>query len=113
MARSNEPFVWLPFMAGAGLAALLMPVIILLTSVGVLLGWIDEAGLWRLLGSPLVRLFLFVLIALALFHSAHRLRFVLIDLGLKPARSLISVLCYGSAIAGACLTALLALRVWP
>jgi fumarate reductase subunit D len=113
MARSNEPLWWAPFMAGAGVAALLMPVTIVITSVAVAAGWITEDRLWSLLSSPLVRLFLFVLITLALFHAAHRLRFVLIDLGLKAAREFIAVVCYGIAILGALLTALLTLRVWP
>src|SRR5438132_1251609 len=113
MARSNEPLWWAPFMAGAGVAALLMPATILITSVAVALGWIDEGSLWRLLANPFVRLYLFVLISLALFHAAHRLRFILIDLGLKAARNVIAVLCYASAIVGTLLAALLTLRLWP
>lgn len=113
MARSNEPLWWAPFMAGAGVAALLMPVTIFLTSVAVLSGWLGEERLWELMGNPFVRVYLFVLISLSLFHAAHRLRFVLIDLGLKSVRGLISVFCYGAAIAGTLVTILLALRVWP
>jgi fumarate reductase subunit D len=113
MARSNEPLWWAPFMAGAGVAALLMPATIVITSIGVALGWIDEEGLWRLLRSPWVRAYLFVLISLSLFHAAHRLRFVLVDLGLKAIRSAIAVVCYASAVVGTVLAAVLALRLWP
>jgi len=113
MVRSNEPLWWAPFMAGAGVAALLMPATILITSLAVAWGWIDEEHMWILLSRPLVRLYLFVLIVLALFHAAHRLRFVLVDLGLKPVRGVIAVLCYGSAILGTLLTTLLVLRAWP
>ena len=113
MARSNEPLWWAPFMAGAGVAALFMPATIFLTSIGVVLGWIDEEGLTRLLRSPWVRAYLFVLISLSLFHAAHRLRFVLVDLGLKAIRNLVAVVCYTSAIVGSVLAAVLALRLWP
>ena len=89
MAKSNEPFWWAPFMGGAGIAALLMPITIFLTSVAVAAGWLTEQRLWNLLGNPLARVYLFVLISLSLFHAAHRLRFVLIDLGLKAARDVI------------------------
>jgi fumarate reductase subunit D len=113
MARSNEPFWWVPFMAGAGVAAYLMPITILITSVGVARGWLDETGLRNLLANPFVRVFLFVLIFLPLFHAAHRLRFILIDLGLKAARDFIAVLCYGSAIVSTLVAAVVALRIWP
>jgi fumarate reductase subunit D len=113
MARSNEPLWWAPFMAGAGVAALLMPVTIFLTSVAVMSGWLGEEPLRSLLDNTFVRLYLFVLIALSLFHAAHRLRFVLIDLGLKSIRGFVSALCYGAAIVGTLLTIVLALRFWP
>jgi fumarate reductase subunit D len=113
MARSNEPLWWGPFMAGAGIAALLMPATILITSVAVVTGALTEERLGKLLSNPLVRVYLFVLIALSLVHGAHRLRYLLVDLGLKPVASVVSVLCYGSAVVGSILTALLVLRVFP
>jgi fumarate reductase subunit D len=113
MAKSNEPFWWALFGAGGMVAALLIPITVLLTSIGVASGMITEEGLKNLLGNGLVRLYLFVVISLPLFHWAHRFRFTLVDLGLKSVSGLIAVLCYGSAIAGAVLAALLTLRVWP
>ncbi|HXG10894.1 MAG TPA: fumarate reductase subunit FrdD [Gemmataceae bacterium] len=98
MARSNEPLWWVPFMAGAGISAFLMPATIFVTAIAVGLGWIDESGLRRLLSNPLVRVYLVVLISLSLFHAAHRLRFVLIDL--LTARGALSLICYGTAIVG-------------
>lgn len=111
MARSNEPLVWLPFFAGAGLSALFLPVLILLTSVGVAGGWITAERLWAVLQLWLVRLVLFVLISLSLFHAVHRFRFILIDLGLKGARTPVAVLCYGAAVVGTILAAVFALRL--
>lgn len=111
MARSNEPLWWAPFMAGAGVAALLMPATIVLTSVAVAAGWMSEERLWNLLANPLVRVVLFVLIALALFHAAHRLRYMLVDLGLHGGKAVIAFLCYGSAIAGTVVAGALALHL--
>jgi fumarate reductase subunit D len=103
MAKSNEPFWWALFGAGGMVAALLMPITIILTSITVAAGWITEQKLFDLLAHPLTKLYLFVLIAFPLFHWAHRFRFTLVDLGLKSARSAIAVLCYGSAILGSIL----------
>ena len=50
---------------------------------------------------PLVRLILFGLCSLPLFHGAHRFRFTLYDgLQIKHLNELIAVFCYGSAIVG-------------
>src|SRR5262249_21346096 len=112
MAKSNEPFWWALFGAGGMVAALLMPVTIIITGVLVATGAIAPSDLYKLLQHPLTRLYLFVLISLPLFHWAHRFRFTLVDLGLKSAKGLIAVLCYGSAVVGTVAAALLLLRVW-
>ena len=50
---------------------------------------------------PLVRLYLFVLCSLPLFHWAHRFRFTLYDgLQIKHLNEVIFVGCYGGAIVG-------------
>jgi len=50
---------------------------------------------------PLVRLYLFVLCSLSLFHWAHRFRFTLYDgLQIKHLNELVFVCCYGTALAG-------------
>jgi fumarate reductase subunit D len=56
-----------------------------------------------------VRLYLFVLIALPLFHWAHRFRFTLVDLGLKRGQHVVAIACYGAAIAGTVLAAVVLL----
>jgi fumarate reductase subunit D len=113
MAKSNEPFRWAFFGAGGLVAAFLMPAMIILTSIAVTADWLTEERLWALLSNPLVRIYLFIVISLPLFHWAHRFRYVLEDLGGKPIRSLIAVTCYGSATVGALLAAALVLRLWP
>jgi fumarate reductase subunit D len=113
MAKSNEPFRRALFGAGGMSAALLMPITILITSIGVAAGWVTTDELWQLAGCWLVRLYLFVLIVFPLFHWAHRFRFTLVDLGLKAGAGLIAVLCYGSAIAGSLAAFLMLLGIWP
>ncbi len=111
MARSNEPLVWAPFFAGAGLSALLMPVLILITLIAGY-GGLSSDDLRGLLDNWLVRLILFFVISLSLFHAVHRIRFILVDLGLKAAHGLIAALCYGLAIMGTLVALLVATGLW-
>jgi fumarate reductase subunit D len=107
------PLLWLLFSAGGTVAALLFPVHLFLTGLAFPLGWLpapDHASLQRLLASPLARLYLFLVIALPLFHWAHRFRYTLYDgLQLKHLMGLIAVLCYGGALLG---TAMAASLLW-
>ncbi len=104
MRRHIEPFWWALFSSGGTLAALLLPVLIFLLGIAIPLGWIVSPGYEKL--SVLVhyfpiRIFIFFLISLSLFHWAHRFRFTLYDgLQLKHLNSLIAVLCYGGASTG-------------
>ena len=114
MAKSNEPFWWSLFSAGGVVAALLVPIHILLIGIAWPLEMLPADALefsrmQALLAHPLTRLYCFVLISLPLFHWAHRFRFTLLDLGLHGAAMLIAVLCYGAAIAG---TIVAALTLW-
>ncbi|MGQ0650048.1 MAG: fumarate reductase subunit FrdD [Gemmatimonadaceae bacterium] len=100
--RSGEPLVWLMFSAGGVLAALVMPVLVVLFGIAFPLGWIaspDAAHLSALLRSPLVRLALFVVFAMSLVHGAHRFRYTLYDgLQVKHLNELINLVCYGGAL---------------
>jgi succinate dehydrogenase subunit D len=115
LARSNEPFWWSLFAAGGVVAAFLVPVHIMLTGIVAPAGWGRESFEYHrvlaLVSHPLSRLYLFVLISLPLFHWAHRFRFTLIDLGLTGGRGLVAVACYGSAIVGAILTAVVLVKL--
>lgn len=99
MAKSNEPIVWAPFFAGAGLSALLMPVVIIIVLFASYSGP-EYFDLRALINHWLVRLILFFLISLSLFHAVHRIRFILVDLGLKEAKGMIATACYGIAVVG-------------
>ena len=98
MAKSNEPAFWSLFSAGGVVAALFVPVTLILTGVAVPGGWIKEDDLLILIHHPLARVYLFVLISLSLFHWAHRFRYAIVDLGLKQGTTAMAVICYGFAI---------------
>jgi len=57
-----------------------------------------------LAGHPLVKIYLFVLIALPFYHWAQRFRFILEDIGLYGLRAPIAVLSYGAAVIGTAAT---------
>lgn len=107
------PLLWLLFSAGGTVAALLYPVHLLLTGLAVPLGWLAPPSYESLLGlvrHPVTRVYLFALIALPLFHWAHRFRYTLYDgLQLTHLAVLIAALCYGAALLG---TALAAYLLW-
>jgi fumarate reductase subunit D len=113
MARARktiEPLLWTLFSAGGVVAALLVPIHLLLFGVAFPLGWLAPPSydsLVRLARHPLVRLYLLVFCTLPLFHAAHRLRYTLYDgLRIKHLNELINPLCYGAALVGS------ALAVW-
>ena len=102
--RSLEPLLWILFSAGGVLAALLIPILVLLFGVAFPLGWLSPPSheqTLTLLSHPVARVSLFVLCTLSLFHWAHRFRYTLYDgLQIKHLNEVINVLCYGGAIIG-------------
>ncbi|TMC98115.1 MAG: fumarate reductase subunit D [Chloroflexi bacterium] len=95
---------WFLFAQGGVIAAILLPVHILVQGILGPLGIVHVVDrnfdTWAsVVGNPIVKLYLLVLIALPFFHFAHRLRYLLVDLGLPAARSLpAQVIFYGAAI---------------
>ncbi len=102
--RSNEPLLWMLFSAGGVVAALLLPIHVLLFGVAFPLGWLPGPNYDTLLAlarSPLGRLYLLALCILPLFHWAHRFRYTLYDgLQIKHLNELVNTFCYGGAIVG-------------
>jgi len=102
--RSIEPLLWTLFSSGGVVSALFLPVVIIILGLAIPLGWVNApsyASLSDLLRMPIIRLGLFVVCSLPLFHWAHRFRFTLYDgLQIKHLNEVISVLCYGGAIVG-------------
>ena len=105
MRRSPEAFWWSLFSAGGVMAAIFMPALVLVT--GFLLPFREgaEAGagyehVHGIVSFWLMRLVLFGVLALTLFHCAHRIRHILLDLGLRGLGTPLSVGCYGLAFLG-------------
>jgi len=92
------------FSQGGVLAALLIPVHIVVQGILGPLGVVKVVDrhydTWiSILGNPIVKLYLLVLISLPFFHFAHRLRYLLVDLGVPAAKSFpAQVVFYGAAI---------------
>lgn len=106
MSISNKPLLWLPFAAGGMLAALLVPAMMLVFLLDSLHAFPSaNLGYERMLAfaaHPLARIAWFGIVALLLWHAAHRLRMTLQDLGVRTpgARLLSARLCYGAASVG-------------
>ncbi len=99
-----EPFLWTLFSAGGVVAAFLIPIHLFLFGLAFPLGWLgppEYERLHALARLPVVRLYLFVLCSLPLFHWAHRFRYTLYDgLQIKHLNEVITVFCYGGALLG-------------
>ena len=72
--KTMEPFWWSLFSVGGVVAALLVPVHIVLHAIAIPLGLIPAKPerMAALAAHPLVKLYFFVLIVLPLYHWAHR-----------------------------------------
>jgi succinate dehydrogenase subunit D len=97
-------FWWFLFSQGGIVAAILIPVHVLIQGILGPLGIVPVVDrhydTWtRVLSNPLVKLYLLVLIAVPFFHFAHRLRYLLVDFGVHAAKGTAAqVLFYGGAI---------------
>jgi fumarate reductase subunit D len=108
-APSHKPALthlifWFLFSQGGVVAAILIPVHIVVQGI---LGPLRVVPVvdrhydtwFKILGNPIVKLYLLVLIAVPFFHFAHRLRYLLVDLGVPAAKSVpAQVVFYGGAV---------------
>ena len=112
-------FWWFMFSQGGLFAAVLLPVHILVQGILGPLGVVPVVDrhydTWiSILGNPIVKLYLLVLISLPFFHFAHRLRYLLVDLGVHAAKSTpAQVLFYGGAVAVTLVTVWVLLTTAP
>ena len=112
-----EPVFWGLFSAGGFVAALLLPVHVAILGIAFAAGWLPREALsyervLHLVHLPLMKLYLWGLVALPLYHWAHRFRFAIHhQLGIRGWRRLVAVVCYGSALVGTALTAGILLRI--
>jgi fumarate reductase subunit D len=107
--RSHRPalahlFWWFMFSQGGLFAAVLLPGHIVVQGILGPLGIVPVVDrhydTWiSILGNPIVKLYLLALIALPFFHFAHRLRYLLVDLGVPAAKSVpAQAIFYGGAV---------------
>lgn len=114
MKRSNQPPFWLLFGAGGMLSALVGWMLVLLTGIaaplgiGVPAGFMSYANLLAFARSLPGKAFLFLVVALFLWHAAHRIHHSLHDLGVRTG-VFTALACYGIAFLG---SASAAVRLW-
>jgi fumarate reductase subunit D len=101
--RSNAPVFWVLFGAGGMLAALIGPVLVLITGLATPLGaglppdLLGYARVLALARNGWGKACLFMVIALFAWHAMHRIFHSLHDLGLRT-DSLAKLACYGGAL---------------
>lgn len=109
--RNIDPFWWTLFGAGGTFAAFFIPIHVFMMGIAIPLGLVDVPNyesFLDLVQHPLTRIYLFALVSLSLFHWAHRFRYTLYDgLQLKHLEQLIVVFCYGGAMLGSVVTAVI------
>ena len=115
MARSHKPIVWGLFAAGGTLTAFILPVLIILSSLGVAFGILPDKileydSLHLIVRNPLTKLFLFGTLFLTVWHAAHRMRITAHDLGVR-ADTLVAIVLYGIAALGTVALAIALLAV--
>jgi fumarate reductase subunit D len=113
----KEPVFWSLFSAGGFVAAILLPVHVAILGIALAAGWLPDEALsydrvLDLIRHPLARLYLWALVSLPLYHWAHRFRFAVHhQFGIHGAKRLIAVACYGIAIIGTVVTAVVLLTI--
>jgi fumarate reductase subunit D len=110
--RSHEPIAWSLFGAGGMVVAFITPVLILISALLVPLGLADSsllsyANLLDLLNTGWGALAIFIVIALQLFHAAHRIYHGLHDVHIEGNTTLMLLIFYGGASALSLVTGVL------
>ena len=112
--RRIEPILWLLFSAGGVMAAVFLPVLVVLFGLAVPLGWVrlDYAHLHAVVSHWFTRLVVLGLFVLMLFHWAHRFKYTMID-GLRVAalEKPLTVVSYGGALLGSAAILLIVLTI--
>ncbi len=103
--RSNAPIFWGLFGAGGMLAALVGPMLVLITGIAVPLGWLlpaDTMSYPKMLAfsqNLIGKGFIFAVVVLFLWHAVHRIYHSLHEFGI-PAGFASKLACYGTALCG-------------
>jgi fumarate reductase subunit D len=112
--RRIEPILWLLFSAGGVMAAVFLPILVVLFGLAIPLGWVrpDFNHLHAVVSHWLTRLVVLGLVILLLFHWAHRFKYTLIHgLQLPRLETPISVLSYSGALLGSAAALLIVVTI--
>ena len=113
MARSNKPLVWSLFAAGGTLAAFVLPALVLVTmraGYGHLPAPLSYENMHAFASGWIGKALLLGIIALCLWHAAHRMRTALHGLGLRADKA-VAIVGYGIAGAGTLLAVVYLLQI--
>ena len=110
--RSHEPIAWSLFGAGGMVVAFITPALILISTLLVPLNLTDSdllsySNVLSLLNTGWGALAIFIVIALQLFHAAHRIYHGLHDVHIEGNDTLMLLVFYGGATALSLLTGFL------
>ena len=103
-SRSPEAFFWSLFAAGGVVAALLMPIIILVFGILAPLEWqwfttaASYTGVKDLLDPLLIRVIVGFILAMVTIHAVHRIRHLAIDLHLPVPPIVVAGIAYCCAL---------------
>jgi fumarate reductase subunit D len=112
-----EPIFWLSFSAGGMVAAFLFPIHLMILGIAYAAGWLPHdalsyARVVHVVHNPLVKVYLWGLVSLPLYHWAHRFRYIVRhQFGIEAGARTVAFACYGIAVAGTVLTGLVLLRI--
>lgn len=116
LKRSNAPVFWGLFGAGGMLSALVGPALVFITGIAVPLGLLLPSGtmsypkMLTFAQNFIGKGFIFAVIALFLWHAAHRIFHSLHEVGIHAGMGA-KLLCYGSAFIGTIVSAAVLLRI--
>ena len=103
MARSSKAIPWFLFAGGGTVASFILPVMIFVTgiapAVGLFSGALSYETMHAFVGNWLIKLILFGIIFLFLWHAAHRLRVCAHDFGVRVDTG-VAIVLYGLAAIG-------------
>ena len=113
MARSNKPLVWGLFAAGGTVSAFVLPVIVLiliLAGHGPVPTALEYESIHAFATNWFGKIAIFGVVALCLWHAAHRLRDALHGLGLRADKA-VALFGYAAAAVGSLLAITYLLRI--
>ncbi|GEM_PF-1933414 len=106
--RSNRPLPWMVFGVGGFLVAFFFPVHIFIYGIALPLGWLPTPSYrstLELVHYPITRIYLGILLVMAFWHAAYRLRDTVCDaFAMRQVDTIVAAACFAFALAGSIAT---------